>query len=407
MSVRIGLLGLGTVGQAVAHAAAAAPLAAHGVTFSLECALVRDPARARRAPRVARITSNVEAFLRGRYDVVIDALPGREAAAAVVARVLGKGVPVVSANKGLIAAEGPRLRRIAARAGTTLRVEAAVIAGVPFLGALERRPLAGSATRLTGVLNGTSHFIVTRIAAGARFADALDEATALGYAEPDPSADVSGRDARDKVIVLAYLLLAATLDAGAIALDGIADLTPGDLAAAAALGGVLKPVARAARTRGGIAAFAGPAWLPASHPLAAISGRDNGILIEGRHIDRLFFAGPGAGPEITAATLLDDAVEAARDHGRPVFERPPSVPMATTAAHTGWFVRVDDPRHPRGGMAAARGAFSAAGFDAKTREDGGTTWLVLREACGERVDAVCAGLHAAGNAVRTWRALHD
>lgn len=401
MSIRVGLLGLGTVGEAVARGAAAAPLAAHGVALSLECALVRDPARPRRAPHVARVTTNVEAFLRGRYDVVIDALPGRDAAADVVARVLGRGVPVVSANKALIAAEGPRLRRIAARAGTSLRVEAAVIAGVPFLGALERRPLAGTATRITGVLNATSHFILTRVAAGERFDDALDDARQRGYAEPDPSADLQGRDARDKLIVLADLLLEAALEPGAVPIDGIGDVTARDCGAAVRLGGVLKPVAQAARVRAGIAAFAGPAWIPATHPLAATSGRENGVLVEGRHIDRLYFAGAGAGPDVTAATLIDDAVEAARDQGRPLHDRPVSAPAAIAAGETGWFVRV------AGAPACARAAFETRGLRPSVYEDDGTTWLLVPAASEARVDAACEALRADGASVRTWRAIHD
>jgi homoserine dehydrogenase len=362
---------------------------------------VRDPARQRRAPRVARVTTNVEAFLRGRYDVVIDALPGRDAAADVVARVLGRGVPVVSANKALIAAEGPRLRRIAARAGTTLRVEAAVMAGVPFLGTLERRPLAGSATRFTGVLNATSHFIVTRVAAGERFDDALDEARQRGYAEPDPSADLQSRDARDKLIVLADLLLEAALEPGAIPIDAITDLTPRDFHAAARLGGVLKPVARAERVRAGVAAFAGPAWLPAAHPLAATSGRENGILIEGRHIDRLFFAGAGAGPDVTAATLLDDAVEAVRNQGRPLHERPVSAPADVAVAETGWFVRVP------AASACARAAFNTCDPRPASHEDAGTTWLLLAATPQSRVEEACARLRYAGTPARAWRAIHD
>lgn len=399
--IRIGLLGLGTIGQAVARAAATAPLAHHGVALSVECALVRDTSRARRSPRVARLTTNAEAFLRGRYDVVIDALPGRDAASAIVARVLGKGIPVVSANKALVAADGPRLRRIAARAGTTLRVEASVIAGVPFLGAFERRPLAGRATRITGVLNGTSHFIATRVAAGAAFDEAVDEARRLGYAEPDPSADLEGRDAREKLIVLADLLLGAALDPRLIPLGGIEAITPTDFEAAERLGGAIKPVARAARVADGIAAFVAPAWLPSTHPLATLAGRDNGVLIEGRHVDRQFFAGAGAGPDVTAATLLDDAVEAVRDRGRPVHERPASVGTAVAVPETGWFVRVEH------GNAARPAAFEGARARAIGSADGRTTWFLLDAAPGDGIAAACDRLRALGAPARAWRAIHD
>lgn len=315
--IRLGVLGFGQVGQAVARAAAAAAprLRARGIGLAIECALVRDVAKPRRAPAVARLTSNVEAFLRGRYDAVIDALPGPDPARAIVGRVLGKGTPVVSANKALIAGDGRRLRRIAARAGTSLRIEACALAGVPFIGGFERRPFAADVCRFSGIVNGTSNFILSRLADGAAFDEALGEAQALGYAEPDPAADLSGRDALAKLEILAETLLGVQLPAGAVSVTGISELTPGDLDAAARLGGALKPVIYAVRKGQTVQAFAGPAFVPHAHPLASISGRDNAIVIDTRHSGRLVFAGPGAGPDITAATLLDDAIESVSGGG--------------------------------------------------------------------------------------------
>lgn len=318
--IHIGLLGLGNVGQAVARtAAASAPrLREQGLALSIDCALVRDVAKPRRAPKPARLTTNVEAFLRGRYDVVIDTLPGREPAGTIAGRVLGKGTPVVSANKTLVAWEGRRLRRIAARAGTSLRIEACALAGVPFIGAFERRPLAGDVAGFTGIVNGTSHFIVTRIGEGLAFEDALAEAQALGYAEPDPSCDLSGQDALAKLIILADALLGVTVRATSVMVQGIESLTAADLAAASARGGVIKPVVSVGRQGGGVTAFVGPRFLPHSHPLAGVTGRDSAIVIDSRNSGRLFFAGPGAGPDVTAATLLDDAIEATSGGGRHV-----------------------------------------------------------------------------------------
>lgn len=310
--VRIGLLGYGQVGQAVTQAAAAAAprLRKQGLAIAIECALVRDVTRLRRGPAIARVTSNVEAFLRGRYDVVIDVLPAREPAAAIAGRVLGRGTPVVSANKAMVATDGARLRRIAARASTTLRIDACALAGVPFIGAFERRPFAADTDRFSAIVNGTSHFILTRMGGGAGFDEALREAQALGYAEPDPEADIAGRDARAKLLILAETLLGVALPDEAIATEGIGAITPEDLALAAAHGGALKPVVHAARDARGIVAFVGPAFVPHAHPLAHVSGRDNAIVIDSRASGRLVFAGPGAGPDITAATLLDDAIEA-------------------------------------------------------------------------------------------------
>ena len=405
--IRIGILGLGTVGQAVARAAAAGPLVDHGLAISIEGALVRDVSKPRRAPGVARVTSNVEAFLRGRYDVVIDALAGCDPAASIVGRLLGKGVPVVSANKALIAVEGGRLRAIAARAGTSFRIEASVMAGVPFLGTLERRPLAGRVTRLTGVVNGTSQFIVTRLASGAPLDEAIAEAQRLGYAEPDPRADVSGGDALDKLVILADVLLGAALPAGSVPVEGLESVTPQDLDAAVRLGGALKPIVFAARAPHGVAAFVAPAWVPASHPLAAFSGRDNAIVVEGRHIDRLVFAGPGAGPDITAATLLDDAVEAAQSARlpQPLALRRPSDAKPVVEADTGWFVRVTHARPESAAFAALQ--FQAAGLTPRVRADAARSWLLLPAAQAARVSAIGEALRAQDISIRTWRALHD
>ncbi|HEX6324469.1 MAG TPA: homoserine dehydrogenase [Vicinamibacterales bacterium] len=317
--IRVGLLGFGQVGQAVARAAAAAAprLRARGCAVAIECALVRDVAKPRRAPAIARLTTNAEAFLRGRYDVVIDVMAGREPAATLAGRVLGRGTPVVSANKVMIAADGPRLRRIAARAGTSLRVDAAVIAGVPFVGTFERRPLAADVTRFAGIVNATSHFILSRVAAGLAFEDALRDAQAHGYAEPDAAADISGADALAKLVLLCETLFGAVIRPSDVRVAGIAGVTREDLAEAARRGGAVKPVIAAERIAGRgapfISAFVGPAFVRASHPLASVTGRGNAIVIDSRHSGRLVFAGPGAGPDVTAATILDDAIEAATE----------------------------------------------------------------------------------------------
>jgi homoserine dehydrogenase len=411
--IQVGLLGLGNVGQAVVRAAAAAsgPLRDRGLGVSIAGVLVRDVGKSRRCPRVARITNNAEAFMRGRYDVVIDALAGAEPAGALAGRLLGKGVPVVSANKVLVAAEGARLRGIAARAGTTLRVEAAVMAGVPFVGAFERRPLAAHVTQFTGIVNGTSHFILSRVAQGAAFETALAEAQALGYAEPNPDADVSGRDALEKLFVLAEVLLGSAIRPATIAAEGITNVTPDALAAARALGGVLKPVVLAARRpASGLTAFAGPAWMHASHPLSAVTGRDTAILIDSRFSGRLMFAGPGAGPDITAATLLDDAIEAAGEKGALcVNERHEQRRVPDSVIHppdTGWFMRLT------GGAASSRAALirlqlTTAGV-AVTAEaiDAAGISLISATASAERISALTAVFRAQGFVTHAWRVIH-
>ena len=261
--VKVGIVGLGQVGQAVARLAPSATrLHDSGLRFKVVGALVRDVDKPRRCAR-PRLTSNPAAFLRGNYDVVIEALGTIEPARSIVSRVLGRGVPVVTANKALVAAHGPELSSLAARRGTTFRYEASALAGVPFLGALAARPLVSDVQRFTAVVNGTSNFILSRLEReGHDFASALADAQALGLTEPDPSRDLDGRDAADKLSLLASLFGWGTLSRSRVDVQGIYDITPADLAIAAALGGTIKPIAHAAVTPSGVSAFIGPDGSP-------------------------------------------------------------------------------------------------------------------------------------------------
>ena len=407
----MGVLGLGNVGQAVVRLAAeSAPgLRRRGMALSIESALVRDVAKRRQCPKVPRITNNVEAFMRGRYDVVIDALAGCDPAGTIAGRLLGKGIPVVSANKVLIAAHGPRLRCVAARAGTSLRVEASVLAGVPFIGAFERRPLASQVTRVAGILNGTSNFILSKIAEGAAFDAALAGAQQLGYAEPNPEADISGLDGRDKLVVIAEILFGATIKPGSIETRGIEDITPDALSAAAALGGVLKPIVSASlRSAGRLAAHVGPAWLPASHTLAAVSGCENAIVIDTRFNGRLTFQGPGAGPDVTAATLLDDAVEAAGEKGARATPHAPRASILSSARppETGWFARVCGQCDGTAALVTAQAASAGLAIEKLTVDAAGAAVLIA-PAPEASIAAVRAALQSRGLGFSAWRTFHD
>lgn len=311
-TITVGLLGLGRVGQAVARLASAGQrLRDHGYRVHIACALVRDVHKPRRCVRPPRLTTNPSAFLRGHYDVVIEALGGIEPARSIVARLLGRGTAVVTANKALVAAHGAELSALAARRGTTLRYEASALAGVPFLGALAHRPFVSAVTAFTAILNGTSNFVVTAIEQdGCSLETALARAEAAGLAEPDSSRDVDGLDAADKLALIASLLGWGRVPVARLEIRSIRDVTPDDFAAAHALDATIRPVAVASHSGAGIHAFVGPALLPARHPLAPVDGTLNGIQLSGRVVSDLFFSGPGAGPDITAATILDDVVEA-------------------------------------------------------------------------------------------------
>jgi homoserine dehydrogenase len=343
---RIGLLGLGNIGSAFARLSrdAAAPLAARGLAPIVTAALVRNVSRPRPAAGlVAAITDSHDRFFSEPVDIVVEALGGVEPAFTLVRRALDRGIPVVTANKSLVAAHGDDLARLARRRGTALRYEAACIAGVPFVGTFERRGLGAQASGVTAILNGTSNYILTTLSdpsRGGTFEAALAEAQHLGYAEPNPTMDVSGTDAAEKLTILVRLFGRLLVDPGAIPLDGLGTVDADDIAAARAFDGAIRPVSRASWQGRAIRAHVGPVFLGGTHPLARVSGVTNGIVIDA---DRgaLCYIGPGAGPDVTAATLLDDVSEIVTE--RRVLTPPPgTVHRADSVARpdSGWFVRL-------------------------------------------------------------------
>ena len=355
-TIRIGILGLGKVGQAVARLAADRGAIAHaGLRFHVEGALVRDLARPRNCPNSSRLTADAAAFLRGTYDVVIEALDTVEPARTLVEGLLGRGTSVVTANKALVAGHGPHLDAIAAGSGAAFRYEATALAAVPFLGTLAARPLVASVERLLAVVNGTSNFLLTSLCeSGGSLDAALARAQELGYAEPDPSRDLDGHDSVDKLLLLTSLFGWGRLSKESLDVTGIRRVTADDLAAARSIGGTIKAVVSAARDADGVRAFVGPAFLPSTEPLASLGGALNGIRLDGRHVSNLFFSGPGAGPDVTAATLLDDAVQAAsferRIHERPRANAQTVLPSSPA---TPWFLRVTCPGVLPGAAAVA------------------------------------------------------
>ncbi len=301
---RVGLLGCGTIGRAVVAAITEHP------HLNLDCigALVRDTNRVRADVGAPLCTDPARVI--DEADVVVEVLGGVEPARTLVIRALERGVPVVTANKTLIAAHGPELRELAHRTRTPLLFEAAVVAGVPFVGAFARRPVLSGVSALTGILNGTSHFITTGIERGADFADVLRSAQANGYAEPDSSADVSGRDAAEKLTILLHLCGASSVRVEQLCRRGIDTLSANDLTAARALGGTIKPIAHASLDAGRPGSWVGPAFVPSTHIFAQFHGVTNALHLQWGTDAPVLFAGPGAGPAVTSATILDDIVEA-------------------------------------------------------------------------------------------------
>ena len=340
---RIGLLGLGNVGSAFARMTRSAgpALEDRGFSPTIAVALVRSLGRPRPAAAFTnRLTAAPDDFFAEPVDVVVEALGGVEPAFSLVRHALDRGIPVITANKSLIAAHGDALAQIARRRGTALRFEASCIAGVPFLGMFERRPLGSSASGITAILNGTSNAILSAMASGTSFADALAEAQRLGLAEPDPTMDVSGADAAEKLTILLRLFGRLLVAPGSIPVAGIGTVEASDMAAAASFGGAIRPVSYASWQDGRVHAFVGPAFLAGSHTLARVAGVTNGIEIRSTSGTQSYI-GPGAGPDVTAATLLDDVSEVVTERRvRTPSPAPAAAARSVTRPESAWFVRL-------------------------------------------------------------------
>jgi homoserine dehydrogenase len=311
--LRVALLGCGNVGGGLVRllARSRARLAAsHGVVFELGSVLVRDGERPRPGVDPARITTRVEDAISAADDVVVELLGGIEPALTLVRRALAHGLPAVTANKALLAAHGREL--FAAAPATPLGFEASVCGGVPIVRAL-RGGLAGDRVlSLTGILNGTCNFVLTCMERdGVSFVAALAQAQAAGLAEADPSLDVGGWDAAQKLVVLAALAFGDWVPLADVSVRGIEDVTPELLARARARGRVLRLVATAERRSKRLALAVAPRELPLDHPLAAVTMEENAVLVRGEDVGELLFRGRGAGARPTATAVLADLCEIA------------------------------------------------------------------------------------------------
>lgn len=413
MSIRIGLLGYGCVGGAVAELAGLepSPLSVAGVRVSCTRALVRDPGKRRSGPPLP-LTRSPTDVTGGDVDAVVEVLGGLDPARTLVADVLRRGIPVVSANKTLVAYHGRELTALARRHHTVFAYEAAALAGVPLLGALARRPWLAAPARIAGILNGTSHAVLTAMAAGFPFAAALADAVARGYAEPDSGVDLSGRDAAEKLTILLHLCGWPGARVRDLVVRPIRDVAPADLAGAKLLTGTIKPVALASLDPARPGSWVGPAFVPASHPFAALTGVDNAVRLSPASGAPVSFVGPGAGPRVTAATILDDVVDAvgarrcrdAADSIRGVGPRDGADLRCPPAGR--WFVRIA--RHPP--VPAREGAVTLTGEGLRVERliahDGGI-YARLEPATPDLVSRARARFTSAGASVLALPILED
>jgi homoserine dehydrogenase len=323
--LKVALLGCGTVGSAVLRLIGeqAEDLAARiGRPVEVVGIAVRRPDHHPDVPPHL-LTTDAEALVtREDVDLVVEVIGGIEPARTLLMAAFESGKSVVSANKALLADDGPALHAAAAKAGVDLYYEAAVAGAIPLLRPL-RESLAGDQLRrVVGIVNGTTNYILSRmVETGAGFAEALAEATELGYAEADPTADVDGFDAAAKAAILASLAFHTPVGAGDVHREGISAITAADVAGAAEIGCTVKLLAICERVRSSdsdavsdsVAVRVHPAMIPTSHPLAAVGGAFNAVFVEAEAAGQLMFYGQGAGGEPTASAVLGDLVAVARN----------------------------------------------------------------------------------------------
>ena len=317
-TLRVGLLGSGTVGSAVArllHEQGDDIALRAGCRIEVTRVAVRDVDRPRDVPlgRDVFTTDGVSVVDDPSIDIVCELLGGDEPARTLILRAFANGKPVVTANKELLAAGGKELFDAADDADVDLYFEAAVAGGIPLIRPMKESLTGERVTRSIGNVNGTTNYILTQMTAhGWSFDDALAQAQRLGYAEADPAADVDGSDAAAKCAILASIAFNSRVVTGDVYREGIARVTPTDIADAARLGYVVKLLALAELEDDEVCARVHPAMIPASHPLASVRDAFNAVFVEGPRVGELMFSGPGAGGDATATAVVGDLVAVAR-----------------------------------------------------------------------------------------------
>ena len=322
--LKVALLGCGVVGSEVARLLldnANEFQARVGRRLELVGIAVRNLAKERPGIDRELLTDDAEELVsRKGTDLVIEVMGGVEPARGLILAAMARGASVVTANKQLLAQDGATIYTAAEEAGVDLYFEAAVAGAIPIIRPLRESLVGDEVTAVKGIVNGTTNFILDKMhTEGSSFASVLAEAKRLGYAEEDPTADVEGLDAAAKAAILASLAFHSRVKLEDVDCEGITKVTPEDVATAHELGYVIKLLARCALAPdGSISVGVHPTMVPATHPLANVSGAFNAVFIESRHAGQLMFMGPGAGGSPTASAVLGDVVTAARNRVRGV-----------------------------------------------------------------------------------------
>ena len=347
-TLRIGVAGLGTVGASVIRI-----LRARADRLALQTRrpmeVVAVSARSRSRDRGVDVASldwydDAVALARdGAIDVFVELIGGEDGPAkAAVEAALARGLPVVTANKALLAAHGLHLAKLAEANGAALLFEAAVAGGIPAIKTLREGLRANNIDLVYGVLNGTCNYILTRMEReGLAFADVLRQAQDLGYAEADPTFDVGGFDTAHKLSILAAIAFGIEPDGAAVACEGIEGVTATDIETARGLGYRIKLLGIARRSEAGIEQRVHPTMVPIDSAIASVSGVTNAVAMRGDAVGDVFMSGPGAGGDATASAVIADLCHVAIGAGGPVLGVPVGslrpYEAAQPTAHEGGF----------------------------------------------------------------------
>lgn len=313
MVFNIGLLGLGTVGTGTAEII----LDSEGRNPLLkEIKIARVGVRSLESPRTVELprgvmTTDLESIVSDRnIDIVVELIGGLEPARSLILTAIANGKHIVTANKAVIARYGDEIYTAANKAGVYVLLEGAVGGGIPVIKPLKQSLGVNRIQSVIGIVNGTTNYILTKMAAeGLDFADVLAEAQQLGYAEADPSADVDGGDAADKISILAAIAFGERVKRDEISCEGIRQISATDITYAEDLNFVIKLLAIAIRNPGQLLQIrVHPTLVPQDHPLANINDVYNAILVEGEPLGQVMFFGPGAGKGATASAVVSDIV---------------------------------------------------------------------------------------------------
>ncbi len=411
--IKIALLGLGSVGSGVWSILREGRQELEsntGVELEIAGVLVQNPDKSRsaRVPEALLTTDFEEIIGNSEIAVVVELIGGIEPAREYVLRALKNGKHVVTANKALIALHGAELQRQADAAGVFLRYEASVCGGIPIVSALNEGLSAEKITGITGIINGTTNYILSRMSLGGlTYEEALEEAQAKGYAEADPTADVEGFDALHKLRILTRLAYGADIPEKAVQREGITGITPADIEYAESQGYRIKLLAVSRRVKGQLELRVTPAMIPASHGLAKVEDSFNAVALQGEAAGELTFTGRGAGDMPTGSAVVADIAWILRSHCRgrkpeaPAKRHRPELGAVTESTPTPWYLRMDL-NTPRGQAHRVLRLMTESGvkvMELKEQTDSaGNQTFLIRTGCARERDV--------RQAVETFQTIH-